>query len=204
MNNAVDISSNSSDINVGLWLKFKSGDAAAFGELSQMHYRALYNYATKFSSDPEFIRDCIQELYLELWERRTFLSETAFVKSYLLKALRHKLIKESVRLKRFKEPKELFFDADESDLSVESLIIQNEHLKHQIKRLNTIVSHLSKRQQEIIYLRFYQNLENEDISQIMNLGRQSVANLLYRTIKEIKEIWMPAEFFWGLLLIVLC
>ncbi|TKT87488.1 RNA polymerase sigma factor [Dyadobacter frigoris] len=203
MNNDINISGNS-DLNANLWLKFKSGDAAAFGELAQVHYRALYNYATKFSSDPEFIRDCIQELYLELWERRSFLSETAFVKSYLLKALRHKLIKESVRLKRFKEPKELSFDADEADLSIESLIIENEHLKHQIKRLNQIVSHLTKRQQEIIYLRFYQNLENEDIAQIMSLGRQSVANLLYRTIKEIKDIWMPAEFFWGLIIIAFC
>lgn len=202
MNNAVDINSNPTDANAVLWLKFKSGDAAAFGELSQVHYRSLYNYATKFSSDSEFIRDCIQELYLDLWERRAFLSETAFVKSYLLKALRHRLIKESVRLKRFKEPKELLFDADGADLSIESTIIENEHLKHQIKRLNQIVSHLSKRQQEIIYLRFYQNLENEDISHVMNLGRQSVANLLYRTIKEIKEIWMPAEFFWGLILLV--
>lgn len=187
-----------------LWLRFKSGDAVAFGELAQVHYRALYNYATRFSADTEFIRDCIQELYLELWERRTFLSETAFVKSYLLKALRHKLIKESVRMKRFKEPKELLFDAAEADLSVESIIIESEHQKHQIERLNQIVSHLTKRQQEIIYLRFYQNLENEDIAQIMSLGRQSVANLLYRTIKEIKEIWMPAEFFWALIAIAFC
>jgi len=198
LTDAVEDFSASSDPSIDLWRRFRSGDAAAFGALSQTHYRALYNYASKFSSDPEFIRDCIQELYLELWERRTFLSETAFVKSYLLKALRHKLIKESVRLKRFKEPKELSFEAGESDLSIESKIIENEHLKHQVKRLNAIVSNLSKRQQEIIYLRFYQNLENEDISHIMNLGRQSVANLLYRTIKEIKEIWIPAEFFWAL------
>jgi RNA polymerase sigma factor (sigma-70 family) len=190
---------NNADPNVNLWLRFKSGDAVAFGKLAQIHYRALYNYATKFSSDSEFIRDCIQELYLELWERRAFLSETAFVKSYLLKALRHKLIKESIRLKRFKEPEELF-DTDEADLSIEPLIIENEQLRHHIKRLNQIVSRLTKRQQEIIYLRFYQNLENEDITEIMSVGRQSVANLLYRTIKEIKNLWVPAEFFWVLIL----
>jgi RNA polymerase sigma factor (sigma-70 family) len=190
---------NNADPNVNLWLRFKSGDAVAFGKLAQIHYRALYNYATKFSSDSEFIRDCIQELYLELWERRAFLSETAFVKSYLLKALRHKLIKESIRLKRFKEPEELF-DTDEADLSIEPLIIENEQLRHHIKRLNQIVSRLTKRQQEIIYLRFYQNLENEDIAEIMSVGRQSVANLLYRTIKEIKNLWVPAEFFWVLIL----
>lgn len=202
MINEVDISPKSADYNANLWLKFKSGDSAAFAELSQTHYRALYNYARKFSDDHEFIRDCIQELYLELWERRAFLNETAFVKPYLLKALRHKLLKEKVRFQRFKEHKELSFDADEADLSVESRIIEDEHLKHQIKRLNQIVSHLSKRQKEIIYLRFYQNLEHEDIAHVMNLGRQSVANLLYRTIKEIKEIWVPAEFFWALILTV--
>jgi len=187
-----------SDVNVDLWLKFKSGDSDALGKLAQIHYRALYNYASKFSGDPDFIRDCLQELYLELWERRDFLSETAFVKSYLFKALRHKLIKENVRLKRFQEQKNILFDGNDSDLSIESYIIENESSKYQAKRLTHIISLLSKRQQEIIYLRFYQNLENEDIANIMNLGRQSVSNLLYRTLKEMKEIWTPIELLWVL------
>jgi len=192
--------SNREDFNIQLWGRFKSGDPDALGKLAQVHFRALYNYGTKFSSDSDFIRDCIQELYLELWERRAYLSETAFVKSYLLKSLRHKLIKESVRLKRFKEPMEMSFDPGEAENCIETDIIDHENLNEQINRLNHIVSHLSKRQQEVIYLRFYQNLENDDISHIMGLGKQSVSNLLYRTIKEIRGIWVPAEFFWLLLL----
>ena len=191
--------SNSDSITADLWLKFKAGDSAALGQLAQIHYRALYNYATKFSNNPDFIRDCLQELYLELWERRAFLSDTAFVKSYLFKALRHKLIKESTRLKRFQEPREAIFDVHATDLSIESQIIENEILTHQSKRLTNAISRLSKRQQEIIYLRFYQNLENEDIANVMGLGRQSVSNLLYRTLKEMKEIWIPVEFFWILI-----
>jgi RNA polymerase sigma factor (sigma-70 family) len=188
-----------SDLNIQLWQRFKAGDSEALGQLAQVHYRALYNYASKFSSDPDFIRDAIQELYLELWERRNFLSETAFVKSYLLKALRHKLIKESIRLKRFQEPRQVFFDGENTDPSIESDIIENENIRFQNGRLKRIITLLSKRQQEIIYLRFYQNLENEDIAQIMGLGRQSVSNLLYRTLKDIKEIWVPAEYFWALI-----
>jgi RNA polymerase sigma factor (sigma-70 family) len=188
-----------SDLNIQLWQRFKAGDSEALGQLAQVHYRALYNYASKFSSDPDFIRDAIQELYLELWERRNFLSETAFVKSYLLKALRHKLIKESIRLKRFQEPRQVFFDGENTDPSIESDIIENENIRVQNGRLKRIITLLSKRQQEIIYLRFYQNLENEDIAQIMGLGRQSVSNLLYRTLKDIKEIWVPAEYFWALI-----
>jgi RNA polymerase sigma factor (sigma-70 family) len=196
--------SNPSDINAFLWRDFKAGDADALGQLSKVHYRALYNYASKFTHDPDFIRDSIQELFLELWERREFISETAFVRSYLLKALRHKLIKESIRLKRIQEQNQVLFDADNSDLSIESHIIENEHTADQSNRLKRIITLLSKRQQEIIYLRFYQNLENEDIAQIMGLGRQSVSNLLYRTLKEIKEVWHPAEFCWALMLIYFC
>ena len=194
--------SNSANINTDLWLKFKAGDSVALGQLAQIHYRALYNYATKFSNNPDFIRDCLQELYLELWERRTFLSDTAFVKSYLFKALRHKLIKETARLKRFQEPHEALFEVHATDLPIESHIIETESLIHQNKRLTNVISRLSKRQQEIIYLRFYQNLENEDISNVMGLGRQSVSNLLYKTLKEMKEIWIPVEFFWILVCII--
>lgn len=184
--------SNREEVNIRLWLAFKSGDPDALGKLAQLHYRALYNYGARFSQDSDFIRDCIQELYLELWERRDFLSETAFVKPYLLKSLRHKLIKETVRLKRFQEPQEVF-DAENEDHSIETNIIGLEQSNYVTGKLNHIISHLSKRQQEIIYLRFYQNLEHDAIAQIMGLGKQSVSNLLYRTLKEIKGIWIPAE-----------
>ncbi|QRR04061.1 sigma-70 family RNA polymerase sigma factor [Dyadobacter sandarakinus] len=188
------------DIQARLWREFKAGDADALGRLAEVHYRALYNYATRFSHDPDFIRDAIQELYLDLWERRNFLSETAFVKSYLLKALRHKMIKESARLRRFHEPHEAAFDTESNDLPIESLMIESEHVQFQHERLEQIITNLSKRQQEIIYLRFYQNLNHEEIAAVMALGKQSVSNLLYRTLKEIRDVWAPAEFCWTMLL----
>jgi RNA polymerase sigma-70 factor (ECF subfamily) len=190
------------DANIRLWINFKAGDPDAFGQLAQVHYRALFNYGTRFSADSDFVKDCIQELYLELWERRTFLSETSFVKSYLLKALRHKLIKESIRLKRFHESPDVAFDTDAASPSLEADIIDSENVMGILKKLNHIVASLTKRQQEIIYLRFYQNLENEDIAKIMGLGRQSVSNLLYRTIREIKENWIPVEFCLALFLLI--
>ena len=120
-----------SEIQSNLWKKFQSGDSASLGQLAQLHYRALYNYGTKFSSDPDIIRDCLQEMYLELWERRAFLSETAFVKSYLFKALRHKIIKESVRLKRITHVAEAEFNHEEAVFPIESMIIEDEELSHQ-------------------------------------------------------------------------
>ena len=53
--------------------------------------------------------------------------------------------------------------------------------------LNQQITLLTKRQQEIIYLRFFENLDNESIAQVMSISKQSVANLLYRAIQELKD-----------------
>lgn len=176
-----------------LWDRFRAGDKEAFGQLALHYYQLLYNYGLRLNSDEDFISDCIQELFLELWERRTFLSKTDFVKTYLLRALRNKIFKESIRMKRFKEPLDVPFAA-ESDVSIESYIVLKEEETAQIRHLNAVLDTLPKRQQEIVYLRFYQNLEFDEIARIMGLARQSVANLLHRTLKKIKDSWVVALF----------
>lgn len=98
-----------------MWDKFRAGDKDDFGKLALHYYQLLYNYGLNLNRDEEFISDCIQELFLELWERRGFLSRTDFVKTYLLRALRNKIYTESVRLKRFKEPQDAPFDVSADD-----------------------------------------------------------------------------------------
>lgn len=177
-----------------LWEKFRLGDEASFGRLTEKFYRPLYNYAMKLTRDDEFSADCIQDLYLELWERRGFLAKPENVKSYLLKATRNKIIKESIRLRRFREPEDLDFIADK-DAPVELEIVATESERQKIDHLKKLLGELSKRQQEIIYLRFYQNLEFAEISEVMGLTRQSVANLLHRTIRDIRSKWIIPIFF---------
>lgn len=170
-----------------LWERFRNGDVDAFGELSQLHYRLLYNYGLKFSPDSEFIKDCIQELYLDLWERRSHLSQTAFVKSYLLKSLRHRIIKENLHLKRFREPNTIPFELNEAELPVEMKKIEEESLHLQVTQIKKSISLLTKRQKEIIYLRYYQNMSYEQIASIMSISSASVATLHYRTLQQMKS-----------------
>ena len=172
---------------------FLSGDQSALSKIVELHYRGLFNYGFRFSQDSEFVRDCLQELFMELWERREKLSETSLVKSYLLQALRHKMINESSRFKRFKIHEHLPFLLDTNERSVESVIIETEGFNEKSERLKTIISKLTSRQQEVVYLRFYHGLEYEEITRIMEMERQSVANLLHRSLKEIKTQWLSYE-----------
>jgi RNA polymerase sigma factor (sigma-70 family) len=170
-----------------LWTHFRNGDADAFNHLIQAYYQDLYNYGIKFIKEPEFVKDCIQELFLYVWVNKASISEVAGIKYYLIKSLRHKLNREHEKGKRLKI-RELVFDAGISEeMPVESHIIMEEHALEQAKKIRIIISRLSKRQQEIIYLRFYMDLEMDEIADVMLLNRQSAYNLLHEALKKMKE-----------------
>lgn len=173
-----------------LWQRFRAGDERALGELARVHYPSLYNYGLRLTTDSELVWDTIQDLFLELWDHRETIGNAVFVKTYLLKALRYKLLKILAHQSPIQfdesEPVNMPFSA-----SIEEEIIDNELHNEQSRLLHQLMAGLNKRQQEVLYLRFYQNLDNHEIAQIMGMERQSVANLLYRTFKELRSQWSP-------------
>src|SRR5258708_29886987 len=137
------------DENLLLWNKFRNGSADAFGELMRTHYPDLYNYGTRFTKDTELVKDCIQDLFLALWVNRLTISETSFVKYYLLKSLRHSLTKAVNRSRNRAEPHfdYLFNNAP----PVENSLIREEHLADLARKMRKALAGLSRRQQEVIY-----------------------------------------------------
>lgn len=182
-------SPNKTDVlDADLWNAFRRGDEVAFGQIAQRFYKSLFSYGVKFSKDREFVKDCLQDLFMELWYKRETLGDTEFVKFYLLKSLRRKIYKESLKHQWLTSEDELDFDADDlGELSIEQQIIDGETHAIQLQQLTHHLTSLTKRQQEIIYLKFYENLDNESIAQVMSITRQAVANLLYRTLQELKS-----------------
>jgi RNA polymerase sigma factor (sigma-70 family) len=53
--------------------------------------------------------------------------------------------------------------------------------------LKTKLEQLPERQREVIHLRYFQNLKNEEIADIINVNYQSVSNLLHRAVKNLKK-----------------
>ncbi len=171
-----------------LWNAFRRGDEAAFAQITRIHYRSLFSYGIKFSRDREFIKDCIQDLFLELWAKKESLGDTGFIKFYLLKSLRRKIHREGARRNRIYEETEPDWESDTAtDASVEQKIIELETNEALWRELNHQLGLLPKRQQEAIYLKFFENLSNEAIAEVMSISRQAVANLIYRTIRELRE-----------------
>jgi RNA polymerase sigma factor (sigma-70 family) len=103
-----------------LWQSFKSGDKSAFEALLNQYYPLLLNYGVRFYRDKEFVKDCVHDLFVEIWNRRMHLSDVVSIKAYLFQSLRRNIIRESTRLKWFKQADSI---TDEYDFDVEFVII---------------------------------------------------------------------------------
>jgi RNA polymerase sigma factor (sigma-70 family) len=180
-----------------LWNEYRGGNADAFGALIRVHYSDLLHYGTRFTRDADLVKDCLQDLFLELWINRETISETSFVKYYLLKALRRKLTRRIGRSRYTGSWEELHFDSLFSGVHpVETSIIREEGMAELTKKMKNALTGLSKRQQEVIYLRYYMDADIDEIAEIMSVHRQSVYNLLHDSLKKLKKLsGKPSRFF---------
>ncbi len=171
-----------------LWRAIKLGDPAALNKLLNKYYEDLFFYGLKLTGNQGHVADTIQDLFANVWETRKRISEVAHVKAYLFAALRNNLLKPN--------PKDIFVRADPSislnrdhgfDISPEDIYLDKELQLKNIKIIKELLAELSPKQKEIIYLKFYSNYSNIEISRILAIKKQSVANLLARTINLLRK-----------------
>jgi DNA-directed RNA polymerase specialized sigma24 family protein len=75
------------------WRGMIEGDTSAFLTIYQDQYQALFSYGYTIAADKELVKDCIQEVFLEIWKtRKTIKIDVANVRSYLFTWLRRKSI----------------------------------------------------------------------------------------------------------------
>ena len=168
-----------------LWESFRNGDKEAFASLFREHYTVLFRFGSKFTPDSELLEDCIQELFIELWQAKSR-TPVLSVKAYLLKSLKYKLLK-SFRKKG--KLLTLYHNGDAVfEWSHEDFLIEKHDTDRKKQQVLTALGRLSSRQKEIVYLKYYQNLSYEEVSEIMNINYQAARNLLYQAIKSLKNI----------------
>ncbi len=176
---------------VKLWISLKEGNEMALSKLVKKFFNPLLNYGFKFVKDEAFVKDCVQEVFIEIWNRRERLSIPNSVKAYLLSCVRKKVVREGFRQNIIKSDEERNVENSivQIDSSIEWSIIDQESQFEISEKVKKALFNLSKRQNEVLYLQYYQNLSREEIAIIMEINSQSVSNLLQSAFKSFKENW---------------
>lgn len=173
---------------INYWKRMLEGDKNAFLTIYNNYYTSLFQYGFSLTSDKELTKDCIQELFLEIWNTRTSpKKEVENVRCYLCTWLRRKISRTISRLEREKSGEKLAKKFDPIESSYEDLLIAFQQTEEKKERLNRALNKLTKKQIEIIRLKFFENLSYPAIANKTSLTTRTVYNIIYEAIHHLRE-----------------
>ncbi|WP_207422423.1 RNA polymerase sigma factor [Desertivirga brevis] len=169
-----------------LWKDFKQGDKDAYASLYSKYSSLLFRYGCKISPDREVVKDCMHDLFTELWKNKATLGSPASVKNYLVKSLRNKLVREIAKQAKFVSEDGL----PDTNLGIvsshELQLIYSQAKSEQERQLISAMRKLTNRQKEIIFLLYYNNLSPAEVASIMSISVRTIYNTTFSAIQLLK------------------
>ena len=172
---------------IDYWLCMVGGDQNAFLTIYQNHYQALFCYGISITADKELSKDCIQELFLEIWKTRLMLNKKVDnIRSYLFTWLRRKI---SYALSVLAKAKSMVAgqDATLNQSCYEELLVIFQQSEEKKEHLRDALKKLTKKQLEIIRLKFFDKLSYPEIAAKTTLAPRTVYNLIYQAIRHLRK-----------------
>ena len=167
-----------------VWLALVEGRREALEQLYQQHAGPLLRYGQSLTADAGLVADALHSLFVRLWERHARLPPDAHPRAYLLVSLRNELRKTNQldqRLQDITSTEEHL--ADDATIDLLSLAEDEQQRKSQ---LAAAIATLSAREQEMINLRFLQELDYDNITTITGISYQSARNVLTRALGKLR------------------
>lgn len=153
-----------------------------FRALFEASYKKLFRYGQKISNDNNITRDAIQEVFLNLWKYKNKIKHKDNPLPYLLRSVRNEIVRISSKEEKARKtpiPKEVTFmpaELQDGKLSPEELKILTEE-----------INKLPKKQKEILYLHYFDEISYQNIATIVGTKYQSVVNLAFKAISTLRK-----------------
>lgn len=164
-----------------LWLLAIENDHRAFKEIYDRSYLRLYHYGIKFFQSKAQVEDAIQEIFLDLWQKRNNRKDIRNIQYYLLKSLKYKL------LAMTSGSNIIDIESSPMALKLSTKTITETLSLESVQQVQYQLSQLSRNQQEVLHLKYYQGLSNQEIATFLDINYQSVSNLIHRAISALKK-----------------
>jgi RNA polymerase sigma-70 factor (family 1) len=161
-----------------------SGDRSAFNQLYAAHINNVYEYIFLFTKSKEETEELLQEVFVNLWEKREKLAEVDSFKSYLFRAAKNRLIT-NVRHMQVKHRvlSEIGRTTDDSQHTTEYDVTYKEY--HQV--LQKAIAKLPPKRKLIFRLNMENGLSYDEIAHQLQISKSVVKNQLYKALDFIRQ-----------------
>jgi RNA polymerase sigma-70 factor (family 1) len=162
--------------------KLSAGCTDAFDALYDKYWIEVYTSAFKRLQDSDLSKDVTQDVFLQLWEKRTSL-QIENLPSYLYVAVRNKVYNLTKKEKRHVAIQKLFadltFHCDQADAEV----IKKEFLN----AYQAVFDQLTPKQKKVFELRYTDDLSSDAIAERLNISKKTVQNHLSTAVTRLRS-----------------
>lgn len=171
------------------WEQMRLGDKQALFELYNKMYFHLIRFGLKINADDELVKDCVNQIFLNIWDKRERLQPVQNVKSYLMTSLRRCMLDQlSYQDKTNTALNRMGAEEDWNELSYEEIIIKVQQDEELREKLQAAIKQLTPRQLELIQLKFFEGLSYEQIAEKTSQTIKTAYNTIYDAIKTLRKL----------------
>lgn len=164
----------------------QKGNTKAFGEVYDIYYGQIHKYVFyKVSSD--HVDDVVGSVFIKAWTHIKKYKKGSFPFSSWLFRIAHNAVIDHYRTnKEFYELEEKIADESMNPQVFTEKQLNSDRVHHALRKLNG-------NYQEVILLKYMQDLSNKEIAKAMKTNETNVRTLQFRALKKLREVLEEQE-----------
>jgi len=146
-------------------------------------HRALYRFARSILTDAQEAEDCIQEIFLKLWLKRSSLAEVKNIKAFAMQMTRN------LCLDKLKSRKHIMLDIAHEHLASDISPHRQLETADAVACMEKIIALLPEQQRTLIHLRNIEGLEMKEIADVTDMTVEHIRVTLSRARIAIRQLY---------------
>jgi RNA polymerase sigma factor (sigma-70 family) len=173
-----------------VWDAFNKKNELAFNFIYRVYIQSMFRYGAQITCDTGLIKDCVQNIFIQLRDKRGGLGKVSNIKGYLFKSLQREVFRKLSKRKDFDkntfEQSKSFFPIT---FSHESILIQRENEEEKRELVRQALKQLTPRQRQAILLLYEDGMSYKEIADTMEFSDvKSARKIIYRALATLKCI----------------
>ena len=167
-------------------------DEKSFEQLFRAQYAPLCGYARKYIDDPDQSEEVVQDVFVNLWQKRESIEITSTIESYLFRSVRNTCLNILKHFKvRDKHKNGITATYDTPGSHADDRVLEIE-LMNQIEDL---ISGLPPERQKVFKLSRFEDMKYKEIAEELGISVKTVEAQMGKALKYLREnltAYLPA------------
>lgn len=172
------------------FLKLKSGDSEAFGFFYDQYVGQIYRFIMMKVSDVQVAQDLTQDVFLKIWQHFVDQKKMIDFRAFIFRVARNVVIDYYRQNNKSNLPLE-----QAEEVADEGLVLDKQlAIKLEADSLLQILQTLKPEYQEILTLRFVEEMSFDEIAEILQKDKNNIRVTLHRALSKLKQLTEKNNF----------